>query len=1122
MRKGLIIFTIICAFIFTLLYAVPLLVNFNNYKDKFAAEFEKTFGFPVRIDGDIGMSLLPRAYVFAKNVKIFKPVEVNAGMVATDQVKIEISSVEDFYIEVSFMDLFNLEKLDINKVILSGLKLDIKENDLEMMRGEFAKITQGDLFNKIQVLYLKDSNIKYFNKGAGKQEDLQDIDMSIMKNNSQQNSYDLSGKITIRNIDFEVEALAMFNSLDSYDLNLKLNKHVLGNELNIDLKASKRAETLNMTGNFDVKANKFDSFARTIVDKIPNTGITEGTTKLSGNIKYTQKILYLEDLKFVNGNTFGTGTLTYDLKTNQKTLNTNFTYLEMKEAKIDSAESITNMLKKLAHSLYDVNINMTVESFVSGNKKARNIKINTSALSEKDKLKINTFSLNSADFSGSITGDIAFISDEMNLALKIISDTNISKKFPPLKNMEINQLNGFFNGTLNNFTFSDAVIHTNAGDITGTITLNKTNGKTYIVDLTSTDLNLDILLYDNVFNVIKNKSQIGFLKDASIDFKINSANITYKKEKMKNFSLSGLLTGDTLTLNNLDWIRDDYVLSIKGGLKNIYSNNGEFENILYEVKAYDFSNVAFVYLDIPFLQELLKNESGTITFTLNGPAINPKIKLTGKFTNMDLSADILSPKRESLNINLNLNYKDAKTFAFKVYQGQHDLIGKTMKDNVPLSFSTNLINDQNNNLIFDQIKGKLGSNELKGKIIIDKSGIVNADFTSQIIDLTNIIKNSSDNYKYNATIYILNHTKANINISTEKLISYTREYSNVAFGINRSRPSNPSFTIKGTYDGDSYVDITGNVSGNSYTGTATLQNIVLETSVFGTENFDILSGIMNATFQFSTSGENKENIIHNLSGPVKADFYKGMLSGISSKQDMNKRIYSQPTIITNMVVESIEGSLRAGVSPYEKVSINGTLQTGVIRDGSLNIEMKDILVSGQLRTADLKTKALQFVGNAQISNILEEPLHSTYIVEGFAQNLVKEVVLENIIAKLNPTYLQVKKNEYIANKKREEAEMKRQEYEQQMQQNKEPAIQEQYEEPATEDTTNTEDINNTNEMQNYEEPEQQQETPENMTESEVIEAEHAYQNEEENYPNEEGYQSEENKVYNIEQGLSIQ
>ncbi|MDR2933789.1 MAG: AsmA family protein, partial [Rickettsiales bacterium] len=154
MRKGLIIFAIVIAFVFTLLYAVPQFINFNNYKNKFADEITKIFEVPIQIDGDISMEIIPRGYIIVKDIKILNNDKSNT-----------VLSVGDFYIEISLMDLLDIENIKLSKVILSGLNVSSSEDEQSNSTKQMlSKILSGNLFNKIQTIQIQNSNIIYKNK----------------------------------------------------------------------------------------------------------------------------------------------------------------------------------------------------------------------------------------------------------------------------------------------------------------------------------------------------------------------------------------------------------------------------------------------------------------------------------------------------------------------------------------------------------------------------------------------------------------------------------------------------------------------------------------------------------------------------------------------------------------------------------------------------------------------------------------------------------------------------------------------------------------------------------------------------------------------------------------------
>ena len=116
--------------------------------------------------------------------------------------------------------------------------------------------------------------------------------------------------------------------------------------------------------------------------------------------------------------------------------------------------------------------------------------------------------------------------------------------------------------------------------------------------------------------------------------------------------------------------------------------------------------------------------------------------------------------------------------------------------------------------------------------------------------------------------------------------------------------------------------------------------------------------------------------------------------------------------MTNDVIQIIEDSLSKGETDFNNITINANVMGGVIENGQVIIDINDLLIDGSLN-ADMKNKQFSLSGIATISNILPEPTKATYKVKGGSvQDIQKEIVLESIISKVNPTYFKMKKHEY--------------------------------------------------------------------------------------------------------------
>ncbi len=1005
MRKGVLISASILALVLALLYSIPKFIDFNKYKEKFVNEITKVFEVPIRIDGDISMAIVPNGYIIVKDIKILNAESTDA-----------VLSIEDFYIEISPMDLFNIENIKLQKVILSGLNTSSYGNaqtgaDKQMLE----KVLSGDMFNKIQTMQIQNSNISYQNNITAKQEDILDINLSVSKKKNAANTYDVFGTLNVRNTPVNIKAMVVIDDIDNYDASINIERKKSGSEVaNMELKISKRNELLNITGDTNIKSDDIESFMKESMPEFPDLKITSGSSKLSAKIKFTQNILQITGIQLVNGSTFGTGNFDYDIGNDTKILDMKFSYFEASE-NITGKNNRINLLKKAITELKGIEVNLFIDSFAAGKTKIKNIKLRTDSPKQNPNvLNIKELAISSEEIDGSTSGLLSLKNDRVVMDLKARAKTDFTYRIDGLNPISINSFDGAIKGIADDMEITVDSMQTNFGTLAGIVVKKFSNNKnTYDIAINSRNINADAILSKDIFSALKNKDKIEFLNNAEIKFKIDSENFTYKKTGLKSFVFSGTLFENSVDISGMDWTADDYTILLKGKLNNIGGNAGEMENISYEIKSFDFTNIKTGYISqIPFLYDLLKGESGTIAFVLNGHANNPKITVSGKTSNMDLSADISSIRKNNANMTVSVSHQNAKLFINKIYGGEYDLTSKTLKNNIGVSFQSRIRNDKSD-IVFEDIKGTVASQPINGKITIDRRGTVTANMNSDNINLTQIIKNSSNDYKQNAMIYLLNNTGANINLAVKNLLTYSRAYSNVEVGINKFA-SSPAFLLNANFDANSGISIKGSIAnGNVYSGTLKLSSIGIMAPFFGISNFDILSGYMNADVSFRTYGIDKSEFISRLSGTANAEFTNGRLTGMTNKSDIEYKIYSQPNVITNNVIDIIEQSMVSGEADFSSVKIIGNIENGIINNGAITVTSEDLTLSGNINSANLISKFISFSGSALLSQILPDPMQIVYNVNGFSQNVEKNVVLENIISRVNPTYFQMKKKEYF-------------------------------------------------------------------------------------------------------------
>ena len=1000
MRKGFFVFILLISLILTLVYLIPKFIDFNSYKDKLTQEIEKAFEIPIKIDGNINVSILPYVYVSAKDIKIL-----------TQDKASTVINIENIYIELSLKELINIDTTQITKIILSGLKIDLTSNSsIESKRNALSKVLSGKLFDKIKTIKIQNSQLTYTDHIENKNETINNINLNITKKTDEDKTYLANGVFKLRGISSNIQSKFIISDLDNYDTIMDItHKNSKTEGVDINLKISRRQDLFNIIGDLSIKSDNIEHLINKAIPSFPKIKFTDGQSKLSSKIQFTNNILQINEIQLSNGNIFGIASFAYNLNTKEKNISIKYKNFEIPKH-ILTLNDKRILLKQILSELKNIKLNIITGSFKFKDIDINNIEIKAD-ITDHGKLNIEELKISSDKISGNLFGSFSLNNNDLYTDLNISANTNFKYKLNGLDPIVINLFNGSIVGANNDLSINIKSIKTNSGLLSGLINRKKLLQRyRYNINLSSESVDIDSILSKNIFDFIKTKNQIELFKDSDFSFDAKFDNLLIQKSNLKSFTLKCDITENSITLSKLDWASKDYNVNITGKLNNITSNNGTMENVIYEVKSFDFTNVNIRYLSqIYFLSNLLQKESGTIRFKLNGYASNPEISIDGKTSNMTISATVTQNKNKKNEVNLDIEHDSLKLFINQLYGEPYSLTQKLLKDNT-IKIKTKIINDKEN-IVFDAMLINSANQNINGSISISGTGLITADIQAKKIDLTKIIKNSNDEYKQNILIYMLNNINADINLSTDSLKTYTRTYSNLKLQINKSS-QNPSFSLSTDFDKSSKISINGNVHGNQYSGNINVEAVKITESFFNIDEYDIIGGTLNSTINFETFGSNKSEVISNLSGNIIVDFIDGQLIGLSGKNTIEDNIYSSPVIMTNDVIQIIEDSLSKGETDFNNITINANVMGGVIENGQVIIDINDLLIDGSLN-ADMKNKQFSLSGIATISNILPEPTKATYKVKGGSvQDSHKEIVLESIISKVNPTYFKMKKHEY--------------------------------------------------------------------------------------------------------------
>ncbi len=999
MRRGLLIFIFLSVFISSLLYFVPQFINFNKYKDRLTKEIETAFEIPIKIDGDINISILPHVYISAKDIKIL-----------TSDRSSTVISIKNIYIELSIQELLNIDTTQLTKIILSELSMDLTDNiGKESKRDVLSKVLSGNLFNKIKTVKIQNSELKYFDEIENKNDIVHDINLNITKKIEDQKTYIANGTFILRKLKSNIKSTFIISDLDNYDTIADINyKQSKSENLQLNLKISKRQDLFNIIGDINIKSNDLGRLIQNILPSFPNLKLTDGQSKLSSKIQFTNNTLQMNDLQITNKNTFSTGLFNYDLKTKDKNLKLHYKNFFLPDHIQTDTDKIS-LLKQIISKVKNIKINITTESFKLTDIKIHNFDLKAE-IKENNILNITEFKLASDKINGNFNGDLSVENDNLKLNINIAATTNFKYSLANLNPIIINSFDGNITGTYDNFFININSIKTNAGLLSGKLSKQKSTNNKYNVNLNSESINLDNILTKNIFDFIKSKNQIELFKNGNFLLNINANNLIMQKTNMKTFSFAGNIDHDLISISKLNWDAGDYNISISGKLEHITQDSGTMNNINYEIKSFNFGGVKIGYLSqIPFLPNLLQKESGTIKFTLNGYAGNPNILINGKTSNMNLVATIKHGNHQKKDIDITINHNNSKMFINQLYGDVYTTTQRVLKDN-GITLQTNIIND-GKNIIFKNISIISNGQKLNGNVSISGIGKISANLESKKIDLTKLIKNSNDDYKQNLIIYALNNTGSNINLKINRFKTYTRTYSNVNLQINKSK-SNPDLLLSADLGNNANIEINSTINGNQYNGNIKLKNIEITEPFFNINNYDILNGLLSSNINFETFGVNKNEIISNLSGNITVDFTDGRLIGFSGKDIIENKIYSSPIIMTNDVIQTIEEELTKGESDFNTITINANITGGTIENGQIIINTNDISINGSLN-ADIPNKQFGISGAITILNILPMPANAVYKISGDSTNVKKEVTLESIISKVNPTFFKMKKREYL-------------------------------------------------------------------------------------------------------------
>lgn len=963
-------------------------IDWNQHKEKIAAQFENITGKKVVFAGDVSLSLFPSPYLSAKDIKIYNN---EAG--ATQPLAVVKEMITDLSLVPLLQGKFVVDNMSLRN---PNILIEFDENGKFNWESEI-KDTENTSFDNIDIAFnsivLKDASVQIINAGLNIDMTLQNLNADISAQ-SLRGPYRIDGNF-VKNNNPAGFALTFGTLSESFATSLNLVLTHPSSESYARFDGSMLPSNNEIKGNFIVEAKKPSNFINELTGQ--NILPAEFNYPLAFSIEVSTNKQQIDLSSFIlkyGDNTAGAGNVLIPLTAQDENSKPKVELgFEMTDLDLEPiAAVLKSQIKKYQNTKnkfspafdFDLIADVKAVRCFYNNQFLQNFDLQADLINNALQIKNLSASLpGNTDFrtSGSIFESDKTLSYDFKVKtmsqdfLKLMNWLNIDIK-PYSDSAYRNALIDFgLSGNLNQIKVSPLVVNLDKMSAEGVVgIINNTRTKMFVIwQGESADLNNYLpqlsdeekkLGTDEKIKLILNKFK--FLNDVDLHLETKFGFLTYNKLKFENVELNLDSENSVVKLNNLAGQTSSSDLNLSGKISGL-GVNPTFENVKYTFNSSDFTGFRKTF-DIPTPQWPLISQAKKIKakgiFTGNMSDINIKA-----VTNLDRFNSIYSGKifnyQNKPNFKGSLKFK-ASDFTRFAQQVGFDYNPQNMPANI-FTFQANMQGSPDNWKASD-INAFVGTDNFKGNLAVNSAterNVITADITANKFEVDRFIYNPSgivtnaDKHKSKEDSSFLAKPEletAVINYEWLKSFNMTGKFNIgiLSYNTQSVKDFETSLTIKdGNIKAENYRfnKEGGDVSGAfeidtsksaRIKGSADFKNFTITN--LGGSKYAFIGGDIRAKTTFEAPATSVAEAFNQLNAKISIDIDNAVFKGWDMEfieDDLSTRTHS------DKLFEMLFANLQKGESRFEVVGAEINIVNG-------NYSFKDALMASGLVTLDVK------------------------------------------------------------------------------------------------------------------------------------------------------------------------
>ncbi len=595
-----IVFVVIAAFAGLYFYVSN--IDWNQHKDKIAAEFSAVTGKRIVFDGAVHLSFLPSPKLTAENIKIYTPGE------HLDDPLAEIKSLST---DLTLSSLINGD-FDVKIMTLNGAKIyfELLENDKLNWDTPLSQTQKNNLENTqitLDSVLLRDSQIQFINKKRKIDYTINDVNAEIIAQ-SLLGPYRLEGTY-IKNNNPEGFAFSIGKITEGLATSVNMVINQPATETFVRFDGSLMPQNLAVNGNLIFESKKLVNFVNSNYPEINLKKDYDYPLALTLEVKSNKSKIELSNFVLKYGQTAGAGNLLIPLpKPNQTEkvkaeMSFKFAYLDL--APLKTLLSDLWQKYKDGTAIYNPNLGFdlladfeSVKTVYNG-ESLKDFKLSLDLLDNK--LIFRTFSaVLPGDAMFNLSGEIYSELEKLNFNLKPSFDTNNLRHTLAWLKIDPKNKNDLFlrklkfsttmGGTMDKFALSNIALLLDKSAFAGNFALLRDKNAKMLLEFENNSFNFDDYFPEFSQN-LQNKSwlekwnmyfqSVGEFENLYAEIKFKSQNLSMDKNILENISLDAKLEKNILTLNDLNIEKfNGNQINLKGDLLG-FGKKAQFKNIKY-------------------------------------------------------------------------------------------------------------------------------------------------------------------------------------------------------------------------------------------------------------------------------------------------------------------------------------------------------------------------------------------------------------------------------------------------------------------------------------------------------------------------------------------------------------